>query len=49
MIKTKTKIFNISSSNATNDSYKSSVLISLPDLSFHFEEIQKVSFCVEHC
>jgi hypothetical protein len=49
MIKTKTKIFNISSSDATNGSYKSSVLISLPDLSFHFEEIKKVSFCVEHC
>ena len=49
MIKTKTKIFNISSSNATNGSFKSSVLISLPDLSFHFEEIKKVSFCVEHC
>ena len=49
MIKTKTKLFNISSSNATNGSYKSSVLINLPDLSFHFEEIKKVSFCVEHC
>ena len=49
MIKKKTKLFNISSSNAINGSYKSSVLITLPNLSFHFEEIRKVSFCVEHC
>ena len=49
MIKTKTKLFNISSANATNGSYKSSVLISLPDLSFHQEVIKKVSFSVEHC
>jgi hypothetical protein len=49
MIKTKTKLFNISSANATNGSYKSSVLISLPDLSFHHEVIKKVSFSVEHC
>lgn len=49
MLKTKTKLFNISSNNATNGSYKSSVLISLPDLSFHQEEIRNVSFCVEHC
>ena len=42
MIKTKTKLFNIYSANATNGSYKSSVLISLSDLSFHQEVIKKV-------
>lgn len=48
MIKTKTRIFNISSKNTSlNDSYKSRLSISLPDLSFH-EKIENIYFSVQH-
>ncbi len=49
MIKTKTKLYNISSKNAENGSYKSLVKVNLPDLSYHNEYIQNASFSVEHC
>lgn len=49
MIKTKTRLFNISSSNALNDSFKSKVNIQLPDLTFHNENIQNVYLSVSHC
>ncbi|MEY3751981.1 MAG: hypothetical protein RLZZ354_523 [Pseudomonadota bacterium] len=48
MIKTKTRIFNISSKNTSlNDSFKSRLSISLPDLSFH-EKIENIYFSVQH-
>jgi hypothetical protein len=48
MIKTKTRIFNISSKNTSlNDSFKSKLGISLPDLSFH-EKIENIYFSVQH-
>ncbi len=47
MIKTKTKLYNISSKNAENGSYKSLVKVNLPDLSYHNEYIQNVSFSVD--
>jgi len=48
MIKTKTRIFNISSKNTSlNDSFKSKLSISLPDLSFH-EKIENIFFSVQH-
>ena len=40
MIKTKTKLYNISSKNAENGSYKSLVKINLPDLAYHNESIR---------
>lgn len=49
MIKTKTRIFNISSANATNGSFKSQVNISLPDLTFHHDNIQNAYLSVNHC
>ena len=48
MIKTKTRILNISSKNTSlNDSFKSKLGISLPDLSFH-EKIENIYFSVQH-
>lgn len=48
MIKTKTRIFNISSKNTSlNDSFKSKLSISLPDLSFH-EKVENIYFSVQH-
>ena len=48
MIKTKTRIFNISSKNTSlNDSFKSKLSISLPDLTFH-EKIENIYFSVQH-
>jgi hypothetical protein len=48
MIKTKTRIFNISSKNTSlNNSFKSKLSISLPDLSFH-EKIENIYFSVQH-
>ena len=48
MLKTKTRIFNISSKNTSlNDSFKSKLGISLPDLSFH-EKIENIYFSVQH-
>jgi len=49
MIKTKTRTFNISSANATNGSFKSVVNVSLPDLSFHMDNIQNAYLNVNHC
>jgi len=49
MIKTKSRIFNISSANATNGSFKSQVNVSLPDLTFHLDNIQNAYFSVNHC
>lgn len=49
MIKTKTRLFNISSSNAVNGSFKSQVNVSLPDLAFHDFNIQNVYLSVNHC
>ena len=49
MIKTKTRIFNISSSNAVNGSFKSQVNIQLPDLAFHDFNVQNVYLSVSHC
>ena len=48
MIKTKTRQFNISSKNANNNSYKSDVTISLPDLHFNERDIVNVLFSVDH-
>ena len=48
MIKTKTRIFNISSKNTSiNGSFKSKLSISLPDLSFH-EKIENIYFSIQH-
>jgi hypothetical protein len=49
MIKTKTRIFNISSSNAVNGSFKSQVNIQLPDLAFHDFNVQNVYLSISHC
>lgn len=49
MIKTKTRLFNISSNNAINGSYKSKITVQLPDLAFHNEKIQNVYLSVNHC
>jgi len=49
MIKTKVRMFNISSSNAVNGSFKSVVNVSLPDLAFHHEHINTVYLMVDHC
>lgn len=47
-IKTKTRIFNISSKNTSlNTYYKSKLLISLPDITLH-EKIENVYFSVQH-
>ena len=49
MLKTKIRLFNISSSNAENGSFKSKVNVNLPDLSFHNEHIQNIYMSVDHC
>jgi len=49
MIKTKTRIFNISSENAINGSFKSQFRVQLPDLSFHNTNIQNAYFSIVHC
>jgi hypothetical protein len=49
MIKTKTRLFNISSSNAVNGSFKSQVNVQLPNLDFHDFHVQKVYLSVSHC
>jgi hypothetical protein len=48
-IKTKTRIFNISSRDSLNGSYKSQVPVSLPDLNFSNSNIQNVYLSVLHC
>jgi len=42
-------VFNISSATATNDSFKSIVNVSLPDLTFHLDNIQNAYMSVNHC
>ena len=49
MIKTKIRMFNISSVNATNGSFKSSISVTLPDLSFHHQNINNIYIMVDHC
>lgn len=49
MIKTKVRMFNISSSNAINGSFKSIINVTLPDLAFHHEHINNVYLMVDHC
>jgi hypothetical protein len=49
MLKTKTRVFNISSANAINGSFKSQVNITLPDLTFHLDNIQSAYLSVNHC
>lgn len=48
MIRTKSRIFNVSSTNATNGSYKSDVTVQLPDLTFHNTNIQNAYLSVLH-
>jgi hypothetical protein len=49
MLRTKTQIFNISSLNSENGSYKSKLLVSLPNLNFSSPDIQNVFLSVLHC
>jgi hypothetical protein len=49
MIRTKTQLFNISSKNAENGSFKSQVNIQLPDLTFHHDHVQQIYMSVAHC
>ncbi len=42
-------MYNISSKISENGSYNSLVKVNLPDLSYHNEYVQTVSFSVEHC
>jgi hypothetical protein len=49
MLKTKTRVFNISSATATNGSFKSVVNVSLPDLTFHMDSVQNAYLSVNHC
>lgn len=49
MIKTISKLYNISSKNSTNGSFKSQVTVQLPDLTFHHDNIQNAYFSVLHC
>ncbi len=49
MIKTKSRIFNISSENALNGSFKSKINVTLPDLTFHLDNIQNAYLSINHC
>lgn len=49
MIKTISKLYNISSKGASNGSFKSQVTVQLPDLTFHHDNIQNAYFSVLHC
>lgn len=49
MLRKKAQIFNISSKNAENGSFKSIVSVSLPNLNFSFQNIQNVYLSVLHC
>lgn len=49
MLRKKAQIFNISSKNADNNSYKSIVTVTLPNLNFSFQNIQNVYLSVLHC
>ena len=49
MIKTKSRLFNISSNNTSlNGSFKSKLLLQLPDLSFHNEIIETIYISIQH-
>lgn len=49
MLKKKSQIFNISSNNSENGSFKSRVSIALPNLNFSIQNIQNVYMSVLHC
>ena len=49
IFKTRTQIYNISSINAMNGSFKSQVMINLPDLNFTDKSIRNVYLSVSHC
>tara|TARA_R110000868_G_scaffold96904_3_gene266546 strand:- start:8523 stop:9308 length:786 start_codon:yes stop_codon:yes gene_type:complete len=50
MIKTKSRLFNISSAiGRMNGDFCSQVQVSLPDLTFHLDNIQNAYFSVVHC
>lgn len=49
MLKRKTQIYNISSKNSENGSFKSQVRVQLPDLNFSNYNIQNVYLSVQHC
>lgn len=49
MMKRKTQIYNISSKNAENGSFKSQVRVQLPDLNFSSSSIRNVYLSVQHC
>jgi len=49
MIKTKIRMFNISSVNASNGSFKSVVNVTLPDMAFHHEHINNIYLMIDHC
>ena len=50
MIKTKSRLFNISSTiGRMNGDFCSQVQVSLPDLTFHLDNIQNAYFSVVHC
>ena len=49
MIKTKSRLFNISSNNTSlNGSFKSKLLLQLPDISFHNEIIETIYISIQH-
>lgn len=49
MIKTKSRLFNISSNNTSlNGSFKSKLLLQLPDLTFHNEIIETIYISIQH-
>ena len=49
MIKTKSRLFNVSSNNTSlNGSFKSKLLLELPDLSFHNEIIETIYISIQH-
>jgi hypothetical protein len=49
MIKTKSRLFNISSNNTSlNGSFKSKLLLQLPDLTFHNEIIETICISIQH-
>jgi hypothetical protein len=50
MIRTKSRLFNISSANGCmNGAFNSQVQITLPDLTFHMDHIQNAYLSVVHC
>lgn len=50
MIKTKSRLFNISSSvSCLNGDFKSQISVSLPNLTFHLDNIQNAYLSVVHC